>query len=35
MVFFFVPVLMVVLVGPAFVNVAATIQAAAHRAQTK
>jgi tight adherence protein C len=35
MVFFFVPVLMVILVGPAFVNVAATIQAAAHRAHTK
>ncbi|MCE9650330.1 MAG: type II secretion system F family protein [Parvibaculum sp.] len=35
MVFFFVPVLMVILVGPAFVNVSATIQAAAHRAHTK
>jgi tight adherence protein C len=33
MVFFFVPVLMVVLVGPAFVNVAGTIQAAAQKAK--
>ncbi|HEY4345575.1 MAG TPA: type II secretion system F family protein [Parvibaculum sp.] len=35
MVFFFVPVLLVILVGPAFVNVAGTIQAAAHRTHTK
>ncbi|MGB3810959.1 MAG: type II secretion system F family protein [Parvibaculum sp.] len=35
MVFFFVPVLLVVLVGPAFVNVAGTIQAAAQRTHAK
>lgn len=35
MVFFFVPVLLVVLVGPAFVNVAGTIQNAAHRTHQK
>ena len=35
MVAFFVPVLVVILVGPAFINIADTLQAAAHRTQTK